>query len=121
MKFYLLIILLTGISYCHAQSFAAKDSISFAKAVADTLFGKDAIKLFPNPAVGDVYITIKQTGVLIKTLFVFDVSGNKMLERKINSVLASPIKFSVSNFPAGNYFVVAETNKNPIRLQLIKN
>jgi Secretion system C-terminal sorting domain len=119
-KLHLLIILLFGCSYCFSQDIVAKDTSS-SNNIVQPVVNKDAIKLWPNPAVSDVYITIKQAGVLIKTIFIYDQSGNKLLEKKINSILGVPIKISVAAFPPGNYFLIAETNRQPVRLQLLKN
>jgi hypothetical protein len=79
------------------------------------------IRMFPNPAVNDMYITIRQEGISVKKVTVFDQQGNKVLEKKVVSTLGTPIKLSVTELKQGKYFVLLETNKQPLRLQLLKN
>lgn len=81
---------------------------------------KDAVKVFPNPAINDLYITVRSNGLLIKTVFIYDKSGNRVIEQKVQSSLASPIKVNVSNLESGLYYLVLETNRQPYRMQLLK-
>jgi hypothetical protein len=81
---------------------------------------KDAVKVFPNPVVNDLYITIKMNGLLIKTVFIYDKDGTRMIEQKVQSTLAAPIKVNVSRLEQGLYYLVLETNKQPYRMQLLK-
>jgi hypothetical protein len=81
----------------------------------------DAVKVFPNPVVSDVYITVKIDSLSIKTVFLYDKDGNRLLEQKINSTLSAPIKLNLSNYHPGLYYLVLETNKQPFRMQLVKN
>lgn len=82
---------------------------------------KDAVKVFPNPVVNDVYITVKLEGLLIKTLFLYDKDGNRIIEQKINSTLSAPVKLSLGNYNPGIYYLVLETNMQPFRMQLLRN
>jgi len=81
---------------------------------------KDAVKVFPNPVGNDLYITIKMNGLLIKTVFIYDKDGNRIIEQKIQSTLAAPVKVNVSKLEQGLYYLVLETNKAPYRMQLLK-
>jgi len=87
-KIHLTTILLLCGCYCFGQELttAAKPM----PVTTDSVVLKDAIRIWPNPAVSDIYITIKQSGVLIRNIFVYDQSGNKVIERKISSALATP-------------------------------
>ena len=82
---------------------------------------KDAVKVFPNPVVNDLYITIRMEGLQVKTVFIYDKDGNRVIEQKVQSALAAPIKVNVSRLQQGLYYLVLETNKQPYRMQLIKH
>jgi len=82
---------------------------------------KEAIKVFPNPVMNDLYITVKENGVIIKNVFVYDKDGNRVIEQQLQSKLAVPVKLNMKNLPQGLYYLVIETNKQPYRMQLIKN
>lgn len=81
---------------------------------------KDAVKVFPNPVINDLYITIKMDGLLIRNVLIYDKDGNRVIEQKIQSALAAPIKVNVSKLQQGLYYLVLETNKQPYRMQLLK-
>lgn len=81
---------------------------------------KDAVKVFPNPVVNELYITTKMNGLQIKNVLIYDKNGNRVLEQKIQSSLSSPIKINVFNLEQGMYYLVLETNKQPYRMQLLK-
>lgn len=82
---------------------------------------KDAIKVFPNPVVTDLYITIKMDSLFVKAVYLYDKDGNRIIEQRINSTLATPIKLSMGNYPQGIYYLVLETNKQPFQMQVVKN
>ncbi len=82
---------------------------------------KDAIKVFPNPVVNDLYITIKEEGVIVKNIVIYDKDGNRVVEQRHQSKLAIPMKLNLGNLKEGLYYLVIETNKQPYRMQLIKN
>jgi hypothetical protein len=81
---------------------------------------KDAVKVFPNPVANDLYITTRMDGLQIKTVFIYDKDGNRVIEQKVQSVLSTPIKVNVSKLQQGLYYLVLETNKQPYRMQLLK-
>ena len=81
----------------------------------------DAIKVFPNPFVNDIYITVKMDSLFIKSVFLYDKEGNRILEQRVSSSLSVPIKLNMSNYKQGVYYLVLETNKLPFQMQLIKN
>lgn len=82
---------------------------------------KEAIKVFPNPAVNDLYITIRQPDLLVKSIMIYDKNGNRVIEQTIQSKIAAPMKLNVSQLKQGLYYLVLETNKQPYRMQLVKN
>ena len=82
---------------------------------------KNAIKVFPNPVMNDLYITIKEEGIIIKNVLVYDKDGNRVIEQKLQSKLSVPVKLNMRNLQEGLYYLVIETNKQPYRMQLIKN
>jgi hypothetical protein len=81
---------------------------------------KDAVKVFPNPVANDLYITTRMDGLLIKTVFIYDKDGNRLIEQKVQSSLGAPIKVNVSTLEQGMYYLVLETNKQAYRAQLLK-
>ena len=116
-------VLLTILSIITISSFAQRqygiEDTSYKRRV---IYGlpKDAIKIFPNPVMNDVYITVKMDSVSIKTVFLYDKDGNRLLEQRINSSLSAPIKLNMSNYKEGIYYLVLETNKLPFQMQLVK-
>jgi hypothetical protein len=117
-------VLLTILLLCCISSFAQRqygvEDTSYKRRAVYSL-PKDAIKIFPNPVVNDLYITVKMDGLLIKTIFLYDKDGNRVIEQKINSSLSAPVKLSIGNYQPGIYYLVLETNRQPFRMQLIKN
>jgi hypothetical protein len=81
----------------------------------------DAVKVFPNPVISDLYITVKMDSLSIKAVFLYDKDGNRILEQRINSSLSAPIKLNMSNYHPGIYYLVLETSRQPFRMQLVKN
>jgi hypothetical protein len=115
----LLLILLLCCSSSFAQQYGVEDTTYKRHAVY--ALPKDAIKVFPNPVVNDLYITVKLEGLLIKTVFLYDKDGNRIIEQKINSNLSAPVKLNLGNYHPGIYYLVLETNMQPFRMQLIRN
>jgi hypothetical protein len=81
---------------------------------------KEAIKVFPNPVASDLYITIKEEGLTIKSVLVYDKDGNRVIEQKLQSKLGVPLKLNMRTLQEGLYYLVIETNKQPYRMQLVK-
>jgi hypothetical protein len=109
-------IFLLSCNYCFAQ---AVDSSGVRPAIVPNL-PKDAVKIFPNPMVNDLYITVRMEGLVIKAAYLYDKDGNRAIEQKVSSILGGPIKIYVGKLQPGNYYLVLETNKQPFRAQLIK-
>ncbi len=116
--------LLTILLLCRISSFAQRqygvEDTSYKRRASYGL-AKDAIKVFPNPVVNDLYITVKMDSVSIKAVFLYDKDGNRVNEQRINSTLSAPIKLNMSSYQPGIYYLVLETNKQPFRMQIIKN
>lgn len=79
-----------------------------------------AVRVFPNPLVNDLYITVREDGLQIKTVLLYDKDGNRVIEQKIHSSLSAPVKLFTGNLPKGLYYLVLETNRQPLRFQLVK-
>ena len=101
---------------CFAQW--ADDALTRHKTVNN--LPKDAIRVFPNPVVNDVYITVKTDSITIRTVFLYDKDGNRVLEQKVNSNLSVPVKLTMGKLSQGTYYLVIETNRQPFRMLLIK-
>jgi hypothetical protein len=117
-------VLLTILLLCCVSSFAQRqygveDTTNKRRAMYS--LPADAVKVFPNPVVNTLYITVKMNDLLIKTVFLYDKDGNRVIEQKINSALSAPIKLNLSDRQPGIYYLVLETNKQPFRMQLLKN
>lgn len=65
---------------------------------------RNAISLFPNPASDKFQL---QSESPIRSVIIFDLNGRELLRQYPNS---SDVKISCSEFPAGMYVLVAETN-----------
>jgi hypothetical protein len=115
----LLFILLLCCFSCFAQQYGVEDTSYKRRAVYS--LPPDAVKVFPNPVVNTIYITVKMDGLLIKTIFLYDKDGNRLSEQKINSSLSAPVKLNMAGYQPGIYYLVIETNKQPFRMQLLKN
>jgi hypothetical protein len=116
--------ILLSISFlCCLSSFAQQYGVEDTSYKRHALYSlpAEAVKVFPNPVMNTVYITVKMDGLLIKTVFLYDKDGNRLIEQKVNSVLSAPIKLNLSDRQPGIYYLVLETNKQPFRMQLIKN
>lgn len=112
MKAFLLFLVVT----CCNQAIAQLDPDSSKQ----TRIPPDAIRVFPNPVVNDLYITVRQQGLLIKTVLIYDKDGNRVVEQRISSTLAAPVKISTAALDKGIYYLVLETNKQPFRSRLMK-
>lgn len=117
MKAFFLIIIVTCCNQAIAQ--LGPDSAAKARAIESGI-PADAIRVFPNPVVNDLYITVRQQGLLIKSVLIYDKDGNRVIEQKINSALAAPVKISTAALEKGIYYLVLETNKQPFRSRLMK-
>jgi hypothetical protein len=115
----LLFILLLCCFSSFAQHYGTEDTTGRRKAVYS--LPSDALKIFPNPVVNTLYITVKMEGLLIKYVFLYDKEGNRVLEQKINSSLSAPVKVNMASYQPGMYYLVVETNKQPLQMQIIKN
>lgn len=115
----LIILILSGLPTIAQRVYGTEDTSG--RRQPEWNLTKDAVKVFPNPAVNDLYITIRQNGLLIKTVFIYNKDGNRVVEQKVQSSLASPIKINVRNLEAGHYYLVLETNMEPIRMQVLKH
>ncbi len=116
---FLTILLLCCISSFAQRQYGVEDT-SYKRRASYGL-AKDAIKVFPNPVVNDLYITVKADSLSIKAVFLYDKDGNRLTEQRINSTLSAPIKLNMSGYQPGIYYLVLETNKQPFRMQVIKN
>jgi hypothetical protein len=120
MKAVLLTILLVSTIAVFAQrQYGIEDTTNKRRAVY-SLPG-DAVKVFPNPVVGDLYITVRMDSLSIKAVFLYDKDGNRIIEQRTNSSLSAPIKLNLSSYKPGIYYLVLETNRQPFRMQVIKN
>jgi hypothetical protein len=72
------------------------------------------ISSFPNPAKG--FLTISSTTIDVQSISLFDVLGNKVLERKVNGRKDS---FDVSDLAPGVYVALVATKKGVASLKLI--
>ncbi|HEX6916018.1 MAG TPA: hypothetical protein VF145_12305, partial [Chitinophagaceae bacterium] len=61
----------------------------------------DAVKIFPNPAGNDLYITVRMESLRIRTVFLYDKDGNRVMEYRNNAILAVPVKLNLSQLPKG--------------------
>lgn len=82
---------------------------------------KDALRVFPNPVVNDLYITVKQSDIRIRAVFVYDRNGNRVFEQTVSANLSTPVKLRLADLDAGMYYLVVETNRQPYRMQLVKH
>jgi hypothetical protein len=116
-------LLLSIFLLCYFSSFAQQYGIEDTSYKRHAVYSlpPGAIKVFPNPVVTTVYITVKMDGLLVKTVYLYDKDGNRILEQKITSSLSSPIKLNLTELHPGTYYLVLETNKQPFRMQLIRN
>jgi len=115
----LTILLISTITVLAQRQYGTEDTTNKRRAVYALL--KDAIKVFPNPVVNDLYITVKADSISIKAVFLYDKDGNRVAAQRITSVLSSPAKLSMAAYEPGIYFLVVETNRQPFRMQIIKN
>ncbi len=117
-SFLLTILLITTISSFAQRQYGIEDTTYKRRATYS--LPKEAIKVFPNPVVKELYITVKMDSISIKVILLYDKDGNRVAEQRINSPLSAPIKLNMSNYQPGIYFLVVETNKQPFRMQLVK-
>jgi len=80
--------------------------------------GQDGIKVFPNPAKDNVTVTFKEPGSIAK-IIVFNSLGVKMLEQKVSSN-AKQATINVSDFAAGNYFLIYRNGLSKQTEQFVK-
>ena len=61
-----------------------------------------AVKIYPNPTNGDVFIV--HDGIDVSTIFLYDIQGKKLMELDKNV-----IRFSISDLESGFYFLSVHT------------
>ena len=82
---------------------------------------KDAVSIWPNPFLSNFYIRVRQEGLVIRHVYLYDRLGNRVVDQKVSSILAAPIKIVTAELQPGNYYLVVETNLQPVRLHLVRN
>ncbi len=79
------------------------------------IFGSE-IKLYPNPANGDV--TIESLNNTDTHISIFNITGKKVYA--IENVIETKVVLPAENLPPGVYFVKIQSNKQQIMLKLVK-
>ena len=87
--------------------------------ISDT---ENYLNIFPNPANEKVFIEVAKTGMINGLLQIFDISGKKVTDYKLN-IVAGGIELNIQNLKSGLYYVTL-TDENFGLIQtgkLIKN
>ncbi len=76
----------------------------------------DKIKVYPNPFVEKITISIKE--IKDAKIKIFDLSGKQILENKMNNF--SEIIYLPKGLPSGLYILELKTNNDSYRIKIIK-
>ena len=81
--------------------------------------GMESITVYPNPA-GEFFLVGSRrsaVGGQIEDVRVYNLYGQLMIRRKVRSAAFDPLKFDVSTYPAGIYFVLIRFEDGPLITQ----
>ena len=82
----------------------------------------NAVKIFPNPANGAINIEYHSSSNQNITIFIFDMSGNKMKEYKGLNPIDGKYRISTSDFEDGVYLIqFLDGDENYINRVIINN
>jgi hypothetical protein len=79
-------------------------------------YGK--LQIYPNPASESVKIHFGQEAVNVRKITLFDLLGNPVVSREINSII-SEFGMNLASINPGRYIVVVESSGGNISLPLI--
>lgn len=71
----------------------------------------NAIEVFPNPAVENINIRIDDDGPTVVNIRIYDLMGHEVKVWNIENPMYSSVQYSVSDLPAGIYFIVVDSNQ----------
>jgi PKD repeat protein len=80
--------------------------ISFNIAGENNISQSNKIEIFPNPANEKLYIELPQTATGTAKIHVYNIQGQKVLNRNIDNVTYSDlVNIDISDIPGGTYFL----------------
>ena len=96
---------------------SADSVVVYDKASAVELKLKDAIKIYPNPAVDEV--TIDAGNIIVESIIVTDITG-KMITQ-ITSEITGKYKIDLTHIEKGIYFINIKTSEGTSSYKLVKS
>jgi len=76
------------------------------------------LSIYPNPTFDFVNINLKQKHFYLSNVSILDLNGNIIINKVYRK--DEPIRFNVSEYPDGKYFIIFKNNNKSIRGSFIK-
>ena len=76
------------------------------------------LSVYPNPVENKIIVTVMDGEKEMAEVSLFDMSGKKLITRKIETGI--PVEIDVSFLPSGNYILYCRSGKNEESQKIIK-
>ena len=102
------------------ESSAVRMTIALIDATDEAPLPETALNLYPNPAMDEltVDLDLEQQGPAL--IVIAGVDGKIMMMREFDNVQDENLRFDISNYPAGSYFVRVGTEEGTKTKQFVK-